>query len=350
VEPVLTGFERPVDLTHAGVPSQVFVAEQAGRVYLVEEGQIQPQPFLDIVERVSCCGERGLLSIAFPTDYGESGLFYINYTDRRGDTVVARYRVQEEDRRQADRDSEQVILRIEQPAANHNGGQLQFGPDGALYVGTGDGGEAGDPWGNAQNGQVLLGKILRLAVTGVDGYEIPPDNPFTADSAVRAEIWALGLRNPWRFSFDRETGDLFVGDVGQAQYEEIDFQPAGSPGGENYGWDVMEGAHCFEPSTGCQTEGLVTPVAEYAHDQGCSVTGGYVYRGDRYPSLQGVYFYADYCSGHVWAMRQNASGEWDTALVLRTGLRIASFGQDAGGTLYLLDYGGGVVYRLVGAP
>jgi len=350
LEPAFTGFRAPVYLAHVGDESRLFVVEKAGRVHLIEDGVIQPTPFLDITDRVGSSGsEQGLLSVAFPPDT-PSGAFYVNYTDQRGDTVVARYRLLEGDSRQADRTSEQIVLHVDQPAPNHNGGQLQFGPDGYLYVGMGDGGQAGDPWGNAQNPGVLLGKMLRLDVTGSHTYAIPPDNPFVGRPDVRPEIWALGLRNPWRFSFDRATGDLYLADVGQNRYEEVDFQSAGSQGGENYGWDVMEGKHCFEPATGCDPSGLVPPVAEYDHSQGCSITGGYVYRGTRYPQLAGVYFFGDYCSGRIWGLRREPDGEWRMALLLETEVSISSFGEDATGELYVVGYNDGTLYHLTAWP
>ncbi len=238
-----------------------------------------------------------------------------------------------------------MILTFDQPAGNHNGGQIQFGPDGYLYIGTGDGGQANDPWDNAENRGVLLGKMLRIAVQGQDSYAIPHDNPFIEQNDVRAEIWAYGLRNPWRFSFDRGTGDLYIADVGQNQWEEVDFQPAESVGGEHYGWDTTEGTHCFEPASGCDDSAITLPVAEYAHDQGCSVTGGYVYRGATYPQLDGVYFYADFCSGDIWALRQGDDGVWQDEIVFDSDYRIASFGEDEAGELYVLDLSGSV-YRL----
>ncbi len=350
LEPVLGGLDLPIYLTHAGQAGQWFVVEQGGRIRLVEDGALRAAPFLDIADRVSCCRERGLLSVAFPPDFATSGLFYIDYTDRDGDTVVARYRLLEEAPLRADPSSEQVLLTIEQPAENHNGGLLKFGPDGYLYVGTGDGGRAGDPWGNAQNPDTLLGKLLRLDVSGEEGYAIPPDNPFVDVEGYRPEIWAWGLRNPWRFAFDRASGELYVADVGQNQYEEVNWQPAGGPGGQNYGWDVMEGGHCYEPAEGCERAGLVEPVAEYDHSLGCSVTGGYVYRGSQHPALQGVYVYGDFCSGRIWGLRREPSGEWVSALLLEAGVAISSFGEDAAGEIYVLGYGDGSLYRLIAVP
>jgi glucose/arabinose dehydrogenase len=355
LEPVLAGFELPVFVTHAGEEpsgaSRLFIVEKAGRIQLVESGSVQPTPFLDITDRVgSQRNEQGLLSVAFPPDFAASGLFYVNYTDRRGDTVVARYQLMSENPRQADPSREQKILQIEQPAANHNGGQLQFGPDGYLYIGTGDGGQAGDPWGNAQNPDELLGKMLRIDVTGTDSYQVPSDNPTLNQPGVRPEIWATGLRNPWRFSFDRATGDLYIADVGQNLYEEVNFQPAGSSGGENYGWDVMEASNCFEPPTGCDSDGLVMPVTEYDHGQGCSITGGYVYRGTLYPRMAGVYFFGDFCSGNIWGLRQEASGKWEMALLLDTDLNISSLGEDSDGEIYVVSYSDGSIYHLAASP
>ncbi len=353
LEPAFAGFAKPVYLTHAGDPTQLYVVEQAGRIQLIVDGQTQPEPFLDITDRVGAdASERGLLSVAFPPDYAKSLQFYVNYTDRRGDTVIARFRRMADNPRRADPASEEKILQIAQPAPNHNGGQLQFGPDGALYIGMGDGGRAGDPWDNAQNPQALLGKLLRIRVTDVATYTIPADNPFVdqpADTA-RPEIWASGLRNPWRFSFDRATGDLYIADVGQNQYEEVNFQPADSRGGENYGWNVMEGAHCYKPPAACGAQGLTLPIAEYDHSQGCSITGGYVYRGTRFPQLTGVYFFGDFCSGRIWGTRQAADGTWETAQLLQQPLAISSFGEDAAGELYVLDHGRGEIWHIIAQP
>jgi glucose/arabinose dehydrogenase len=288
-----------------------------------------------------------LLSVAFPPDFETSQVFFVNFTDKGGNTVVSRFGMLGGDSPQGDPSSEKILLEIDQPAANHNGGQLQFGPDGNLYIGTGDGGSAGDPWGNAQNPDVHLGKMLRIDVGGDGDYRIPHDNPFLEWPNVRSEIWALGLRNPWRFSFDRATGDLYIADVGQNAYEEINFQPAYSTGGENYGWNTMEANHCFQPQNDCETTGLIRPVVEYDHSQGCSVTGGYVYRGENYPNLQGVYLFGDFCSGNIWGLRQTSSGEWEMALLLDSGLAISSFGQDAQGELYIADYRDGTVHRLL---
>lgn len=343
-----SGFRFPVHIAHAGDGSgRLFVVEQEGRVRLLHAGVPGSPPFLDIADRVSCCGERGLLSIAFPPGFAQKRYVYANYTDTNGDTVVARYFLTATSGL-ADPQSEEVVLTVEQPFANHNGGQLAFGPDGFLYVGMGDGGAGGDPQNNGQNPGTLLGKLLRIDVeSGQAPYAVPPTNPFVNTPGYRPEIWALGLRNPWRFAFDRQTGDLYIGDVGQNAYEEVDFQPGTSGGGENYGWNIMEGAHCFRSSS-CDQRDLVLPVAEYDHAQGCSVTGGMVYRGRRFPRLRGLYFYADYCSGRVWGLRRDGSG-WQTTLLLDTPYTIASFGEDEGGELYLTDYATGDVYMLADA-
>lgn len=351
LEPFVTAPAPITYLTHAGDGSgRLFLVEKAGRIHLIADGRLRPTPFLDIRDRVDAeASERGLLSVAFPPDYAASGVFYVNYTARGGgDTVVARYRLTADPDR-ADPTSEQVILRIPQPAANHNGGQLQFGPDGYLYVGMGDGGAAGDPWDNAENLQVLLGKMLRLDVQPRRDpgftYAIPPDNPFVDRGA--GEIWAYGLRNPWRFSFDRLTGDLYIADVGQNRWEEVHVVPAGSLGGQHFGWDTLEGSHCFEPPRDCDPTGKVLPVAEYGHDLGCSITGGYVYRGGRYPALWGMYLFGDFCSGLIWGLYQDEQGLWQTRQLLAARVNIASFGEDEAGELYVLDLGG-EVYRVVG--
>jgi glucose/arabinose dehydrogenase len=345
LQPVVAGLHDPVCLTNAGDGSgRVFVCEQNGRVRVVTSGVLQPVPFLDIAARSSCCGERGLLSVAFPPGFASSGRFYVNYTDNSGDTVVSRFRVGA-DPRTADPDSEEVILRIDQPFSNHNGGQIAFGPDGYLYVGMGDGGSGGDPGNRAQNPADLLGKMLRIDVeSGAEPYAVPADNPFAARAGYRPEIWALGLRNPWRFSFDRLTGDLWIGDVGQGSWEEIDFQAASSGGGENYGWRIMEGAHCYNPAS-CSAAGLALPVTEYDHSQGCSVTGGHVYRGAAFPRLLGRYFFADLCSGTMWTLRRDG-GAWATEVALDTPHGITAFGEDEQGELYLADYSDGAIYRV----
>lgn len=345
--PVVSGLSNPTQTTNAG-DDRLFVVEQSGKIRIVQNGQLLATPFLDIADRVTSGGERGLLGLAFPPGYASKGYFYVNYTDLNGDTVIARYRVSN-DLNQANANSEEILLTIQQPFANHNGGQIAFGPDGYLYIGTGDGGSSGDPQNNAQSPDSLLGKILRIDVeAGAKPYAIPSSNPFLAANdptdRYRDEIWATGLRNPWRFSFDQQTGDLYIGDVGQNAVEEINFQAATSKGGENYGWRFFEGSQPYNNPSGNQA-GLTFPVAEYDHSQGASVTGGYVYRGNPNSTLQGVYLYGDFGSGRIWGLRQAANG-WENALLTDTAYNISSFGEDQSGNLYLADYFGGTIYRI----
>jgi glucose/arabinose dehydrogenase len=353
LNPVAGGFSSPTQVTsaHDGT-GRLFVVEQRGLVKIIKNGVVLPTPFLDISSRVSCCGERGLLSIVFPPGAGPHGTLakpfdlYANYTDVNGDTTVSVFYVSN-DPDVVIAGSEGILLKIAQPFANHNGGQLAFGPDGYLYIGMGDGGSAGDPNNNAQNLTSLLGKILRIDVVGRTTYAIPPTNPFVGNATARPEIWALGLRNPWRFSFDRKTGDLYIGDVGQGAWEEVDFQPSGAAGGANYGWRLTEGAHCFNPASGCSFAGFTLPVAEFSHAGGnCSITGGFVYRGSDFARLSGIYFYADYCSGRVWGLRRSASS-WETLELLRPGYGFTSFGEDDAGEIYAVDGNSGTLYRLV---
>lgn len=349
----LSGTTLPVHVTHAGDASgRLFIVEQRGRIRIAKGDALLPQPFLDIQSRVSCCGERGLLSVAFPPGYASKGHFYVNYTNTAGNTVIARYQVTSNPDI-ADPDSETSLLTINQPYANHNGGQLAFNPrDGYLYIGMGDGGSSGDPQNHAQTSTSVLGKMLRIDVeSGLPLYISPPSNPFISNASYRQEIWATGLRNPWRFSFDRETGDLYIADVGQNQYEEVNFQPAASAGGENYGWSVTEGLHCFT-QPGCSTTGFTLPVAEYDHSGGggCSVSGGFVYRGTRWPAAKGIYFYGDYCNGNVWGLRR-VSGQWQSTLLATTGYRISTFGEDQNGEVYVANHGTGDIYLLAaGSP
>ena len=349
IEPIITGIDSPVAITHAGDGSgRLFITLQAGKILVFDGQQLLPTPFLDIGSLITTGGERGLLSVAFHPNYPTNGFLFVDYTDLNGDTVIARYRVSI-DPNVADPASAAVLLGIPQPFANHNGGQLQFGPDGFLYIGMGDGGSGGDPLNIAQNLGSLLGKILRIDVGAVFPYGIPLDNPFTADPNANPEIWALGLRNPWRFSFDRLLGDLLIADVGESSWEEVNFQPAGSLGGENYGWRLMEGNHCFNPSTNCNDGSLTLPVIEYDHSLGnCSITGGYRYRGSLYPDLEGVYFYADFCSGRIWGASRDASGGWTSEQVLDTDLLITAFGEDEDGELYLAHFSSanGIIYKV----
>src|SRR5881628_2568281 len=296
VRPVLvaSGLRNPVTIAHAADGSgRLFVVEQAGRIRILRGGQPLARPFLDISGRVNCCGERGMLGLAFPPGFADKQRFYVYYTAAKGNLIISRFQVSP-DPDLADASSETVILDIDHHEyENHNGGNLAFGPnDGYLYIGTGDGGGGGDSLLSGQNPAKLLGKLLRIDVeSGVSPYSVPETNPFVGKDNVRPEIWAYGLRNPWRFSFDRSTGDLFIGDVGQDTWEEVNFQQASSPGGENYGWNQMEGNHCFVQK--CSGEGLTMPIAEHSHEEGCTVIGGYVYRGTRFPGMQGFYIYGD---------------------------------------------------------
>jgi len=343
-----TGLNRPVTISHAG-DARLFVVEQSGIIRIVDSaGQVLAEPFLDISGRVLSTGnEQGLLGLAFHPAYSENGYFFVNYTDSDGNTIIARFSVTPDDPDRADSASGYTVLTVGQPFPNHNGGDIKFGPDGYLYIGLGDGGSAGDPQDNAQKLTQLLGKMLRIDIdTGANA--IPESNPFAGDTTALDEIWASGLRNPWRFSFDRETGDLWIADVGQALIEEINMQPAGSPGGENYGWRCYEGSDVYKDD-GCPAETQFTfPVHEYTHDPGghCSVTGGYVYRGTIYPELAGHYFFADYCSSTLWSL-QEEEGQW---LVENHGSypgnRFTTFGEDHRGELYVAGRETGTVYRL----
>jgi glucose/arabinose dehydrogenase len=326
--------QRPVDLQVDG-SGRLFVIEKAGRIRIIENDQLVETPFLDITDRVGSNGnEQGLLGLAFHPQYQENGRFFVNYTDTRGDTVIARFQVLG-DPNVADANSEVQLFGYDQPFPNHNGGAMAFGPDSYLYIGSGDGGAAGDPMGNAQNTSNLLGKILRVDVDSAEPYAVPSDNPFGN------EIWAYGLRNPWRMSFDRSSGDLYIGDVGQGEWEEIDYLPAGSSSGINFGWDHREGAHDYE---GGGPDGMLDPVAEYSHAEGgCSVTGGYVYRGSM-PEWNGIYLYGDYCTGFIWGLLQSDGG-WQTQRLFDVDVTITSFGQDDAGEIYLISDTGGI-FRL----
>jgi glucose/arabinose dehydrogenase len=331
---VTSGLQRPVDLQPDG-SGRLFIIEKAGRIRIWQDGQLLEQLFLDITDRVGSSGnEQGFLGLAFHPQYAQNGRFFVNYTDNNGNTVIARFQVSS-DPNLADPNTEVKLLGIDQPFANHNGGVLAFGPDGYLYAGLGDGGSAGDPFGNAQKKDVLLGKILRIDVNSAQPSAVPSDNPFGN------EVWAYGLRNPWRLSFDKKTGDLYIGDVGQNAWEEIDFLPAGSPGGTNFGWNLREGAHDYK---GSASPDLTEPVAEYSHQEGgCSVTGGYVYRGSM-PEWNGIYLYGDYCTGLIWGLIRSNDG-WQKKQLFDMAVSITSFGQDEAGEIYLVS-DSGMVYRL----
>lgn len=348
--PYVSGFRNPVALADPGDGTgRLFVVEKAGTIRLIRDGRIVQQPFLDVTARVeSAASERGLLGLAFHPEFPDRNEFVVAYTAREplGRVTYSRFRVSA-DPDIADPTSERLIVGLPHPRGNHNGGHVAFGPDGYLYLGTGDGGGAGDPDRSGQDPRSLLGKMLRLDIDGGEPYAIPGDNPFVGEPGRRDEIWALGLRNPWRYSFDRETGDLYIADVGQNQREEIDFEPAGDPGGHNYGWNIMEGSACYGAAT-CDRTGLTLPVAEYEHDLGCSVTGGYVYRGARFPALRGAYLFADYCSNRIWALARDGGGTWRQAVVGQGSGGIQSFGEDSQGELYALTAQGDVL-RVVDA-
>jgi glucose/arabinose dehydrogenase len=349
LEPVASGLNAPLYLTSPPADlSRLFIVEQSGAIRIVKDGVLLPTPFLDLSGRVLAGGEQGLLGLAFPPDYAASGRFVVHYTDLQGDTRVSSFQVSA-DPDVADAGSEQVILTADQPYANHNGGQVVFGPDGFLYLGLGDGGSSNDPEGRGQSLSDLLGSILRIDVQAGTSYTIPPDNPFASQPGAQPEVWSYGLRNPWRFSFDRATGDLYIADVGQQRLEEVDIAPAseGAGRGVNYGWNIMEGSECLSTSS-CDQTGLTLPAFEYRHDQGCSITGGYVYRGAAISALQGLYFYGDYCQGWVRSFRYAAgsvseSTDWPS---LEPGGPITSFGEDAAGELYVVS-SAGTVHRFV---
>ncbi|MGH2585412.1 MAG: PQQ-dependent sugar dehydrogenase [Dehalococcoidia bacterium] len=352
LEPVLSDLRSPVFVTSPPDGSgRLFIVERGGTIRIAQDGRLLPQPFLDVSSIITAGGEQGLLGLAFHPRYQENGTFFVSYTARGDGTrnTVARYRASGDPNR-ADPGSGTVLLAIDDFASNHNGGMLAFGPDGYLYVGTGDGGGGGDPQRNGQNLGALLGKLLRLDVNGGEPYAVPTDNPFANRDGARPEIWAYGLRNPWRFSFDRATGDLWIADVGQSSpgYEEVNFQPAGSDGGENYGWNRMEGLHCYQPRSGCDENGITRPILEYEDrvTGECSITGGYVYRGQQFPALTGAYIFGDYCSGRIWSLHQAPDGTWVRTELLDTDLSISSFGEDESGELYVADLDGGRVYHL----
>lgn len=345
---VASGYNRPLYVTHAGDGSnRLFLVEQSGKIWIFKDGAQLSQPFLDlsaIISRSALGGgftEQGLLGLAFHPLYAVNGVFYVNYTDRNGSTVVARYHVSASNPDQAAGGSGEIIFHLAQPYANHNGGHIEFGPDGYLYIALGDGGSANDPLGAGQNRALLLGSIVRIDVDSDPRYAIPEGNPFVGLANAHDAIWAYGLRNVWRFSFDRATGDMYMADVGQNRWEEINFQPADSKGGENYGWNVWEGNHIF---AGGSAPDHVPPIFEYGRDMGCSVTGGNVYRGQAIPDLEAVYLFGDFCTGWIWTTWRDHEGQWQTRAFLNTTYEISSFGEDEAGELYLIDYAG-ALYR-----
>ena len=348
-EVVVGGLDQPVDIASPGDGSgRVFVVEQPGRIRTVEDGQLLDAPFLDIRERIASGGERGLLGLAFHPEFPDDPRLFVNYTDVNGDTVVAAYQLGETGDA-ADPDLELVLLQIDQPYPNHNGGAVVFGPDGMLYIATGDGGSGGDPHGNGQRLDTLLGKILRIDVDGTPtegtAYQVPDDNPFLDVADAMPEIWLTGLRNPWRMRFDAITGDLWIGDVGQGVWEEIDVAPADA-GGLNFGWNRMEGFDCFEPSHGCDETGLTLPVAQYGHAFGCAVIGGVVVRDPDQPLLDGGYVFSDSCSGLLWVLDASVTGRQEATIVGETGRSISSIELDQVGTVLATDRGSGELIQL----
>ena len=355
LEVALEGLSQPIGIENARDGSDaLYIVEQAGTVRRLSRAEpssprwvLDAEPFLDLTDRIRSGGEQGLLGLAFHPGYRDNRRLFVHYTDLAGDSVVAEYAATP-DGTAADPGAERVLLHVEDPAPNHNGGMLAFGPDGYLYIALGDGGGGGDPFGHGQDPATLLGSILRIDVDvpadAEPPYGIPPDNPFVSGGGA-PEVWSYGLRNPWRFSFDRSTGDLYIGDVGQAAWEEIDRHAAGDRGGENYGWNVMEGSHCFATPE-CSTEGLTLPLAEYARTDGnCSVVGGYVYRGARFPALVGTYLFGDYCSGMIWGLSVDR-GETVPRLLFDAEQLISAFGEDESGEVYLVDLRTGTLYAI----
>jgi glucose/arabinose dehydrogenase len=342
LKPMLQGLDSPLLVTNAGDGSgRLFVVQQTGQILVVENGKVSGQ-FLDISQEIVAGGEQGLLGLAFHPNYETNGRFFVDYTDRAGDTVIAEY-TSDPGSNEAQFHSERRLLHIDQPYPNHNGGNLAFGPDGYLYIGMGDGGSGGDPQNNGQSLDTMLGKMLRIDVDGRDGdlpYAIPEDNPLVGRSGALPEIWAIGLRNPWRFSFDGDV--LWIGDVGQDEVEEVDRVNVSNDGLYNFGWRVMEADRCYYESD-CDPTGYTLPVAFYPHDAGCSVTGGYAYRGDTYPALQGTYVFGDYCTGDIWGLDADEPGEQKPKELLLSGHTISSFGVDEAGELYVTDLAGEVL-------
>ncbi|MDX2206820.1 MAG: PQQ-dependent sugar dehydrogenase [Gemmatimonadales bacterium] len=352
---VASGLSTPILVTAPPGDSRLFIVEKNGRIRIVANGVLRSEPFLDLRGRVSTGSEQGLLGLAFHPDFATTRLFHVNFTDLQGTTRVVAFRASGNDPDQADLTSEREVLAVAQPFGNHNGGHLLYGPNGMLYIGMGDGGSGGDPQGNGQNSGTLLGSLLRFEVNPGDGsLTVPIDNPFIGQVGARPELWSIGLRNPWRFAFDPANGDLYIGDVGQNAREEVNVATAASGGGRglNFGWNIMEGSGCFAPASGCNTSGLTLPVLEYSHAEGCSITGGVVYRGNAVAMLAGHYLYADFCAGWVRSFRlvggavQNAT-TWPA--LAPPGGGVTSFGVDAAGEAYLMTSGGSV-YQVVLGP
>jgi len=350
LERLAVALDRPDGIVSAG-DARLFIVGARGRIFVYDGTGVLAQPFLDVSNLISppvtSVPERGLLGLAFHPDFKRNGFFFIDYVDNDGNIAITRYSVSLSDPDRAAHGTGVEVLTIPHPQfRDHFGGQLQFGPDGYLYIAVGDGGGSGDPLNRAQNMSLLLGKILRIDVDDLP-YLVPSSNPFAGDAGERPEIWAYGLRNPWRFSFDRATGDLWIADVGENLWEEVDLQPAGSGGGQNYGWRAMEGWHCFNPSANCEDPTFTMPILDYSHSDGsCSITGGYVYRGARFPWMTGIYFYGDFCTGVIYGLSRRPDGTWSSQKLLDTDLLISSFGEDQNGELYVADLRGSL-YRIV---
>lgn len=347
LELAASGLKKPVYAVDVG-NGRWLAAEQSGLVQIIVEGQVLPEPLLDISAQLATDGsERGLLGLAAHPDFAQNGYFYVVYTNLDGNTEISRFTVSAENPDQADLDSQKLILFVEQPYGNHNGGQILFGPDGYLYIGLGDGGAVSDPFDNAQDKGTVLGALLRLDVDSGDPYTVPDDNPFVAERNALGEVWAIGLRNPFAFRFDRETGDLYISDVGQEGPEEINFQPADSPAGVNYGWPYREGSGCYEAET-CRSQGLRPPIFEYEHGvDGCAIIGGQVYRGQQFPELAGNYFFSDFCTGIIWTLRYDANvDEWVRTAVYDTETQVSAIVEDERGELYVLTYRDGELWQI----
>lgn len=347
---LISGFNFPLGLEQPNDGSgRLFVVEQAGTIRIVSGGSVLPQPFLDITSKVMMNGEMGLLGLTFHPSFARNRKFYLNYARDNGgqfQSVIAEYMASSSNPNVADPTSERILLTVDQVGNfnNHKAGQLAFGADGFLYFGLGDGGSAGDPFGHGQNTGILLGKMMRIDVDSSSPglqYGIPPDNPFVGGGGL-PEIWAYGFRNPWRFSFDRSTGRLFVADVGQDSFEEVDIVQKGG----NYGWNIMEGMHCFNPPSGCNMTGLILPIAEYSHAEGDAIIGGFVYHGTGIQGLQGTYVFGDLNTGKIWGLQETTPNVWTRTLLATTGKTVSSFGQDQAGELYLIDYAAGSVFRV----
>jgi len=351
LQPFVSGLTNPLGLEQPGDGSgRLFVVQQGGTIRIIQSGALLPQAFLDITGKIATGSEMGLLGLAFHPGFAQNGKIYVNYTRSTGgqiQSVISEYQVAAGNPNSADPASERILITVNQVGnfENHKAGQLAFGPDGFLYFGLGDGGSEGDPFGNGQNTNTLLGKMMRIDVNNTSPglqYAIPADNPFVAGGGL-PEIFAVGFRNPWRFSFDHATGRLFAGDVGQNNFEEVDIVQKG----QNYGWSIMEGMHCFKPANGCNMAGLTLPIAEYSHSEGDAIIGGFVYHGSSIAALQGAYIFGDLSTGKIWELVEGPPNTWTRTLLNQTGLTISSFGQDQNGELYLVDIGSGRVLKIV---